>query len=298
MRLTQLRYFAEICENEGNMTRAAGTLHVSQPALSKALHELEDELGVLLFRRVRQRLELTPDGAYLFGRVKEILRQVDELPDLMRRQRQTQLVLGIHPSLSYFMFDFLNDFSAAFPEITVLLSNSYERRKQLIDSVTSGKMDAAVLVYNTTKNAPDETQLRILTLKQTRTVYVVDQNHPLASKDKVSFSDVANYPLYGHTTKVERKIMSLGLQAKMITNTHDLRMISQMVREHMGGAILLRELAQAIPGSVLIDMEESQAANIAVVAKKEVLPSKVYMLERFFEYAEKNKRKMMYLFEG
>ena len=259
---------------------------------------MESELGVLLFRRVRQRLELTPDGAYLFGRVKEILRQVDELPDLMRRQRQTQLVLGIHPSLSYFMFDFLNDFSAAFPEITVLLSNSYERRKQLIDSVTSGKMDAAVLVYNTTKNAPDETQLRILTLKQTRTVYVVDQNHPLASKDKVSFSDVANYPLYGHTTKVERKIMSLGLQAKMITNTHDLRMISQMVREHMGGAILLRELAQAIPGSVLIDMEESQAANIAVVAKKEVLPSKVYMLERFFEYAEKNKRKMMYLFEG
>ena len=71
MRLTQLRYFAEICENEGNMTRAAGTLHVSQPALSKALHELEDELGVLLFRRVRQRLELTPEGEQNAQRVYE-----------------------------------------------------------------------------------------------------------------------------------------------------------------------------------------------------------------------------------
>ncbi len=62
----------------------------------------------------------------------------------------------------------------------------------------------------TTKNAPDETLLWILNLKQTQTVYVVDQSHPL----------------YGHTTKVERKIMALGLPAKIITNTHDLRMIT------------------------------------------------------------------------
>jgi DNA-binding transcriptional LysR family regulator len=297
MQLTQMRYFVEICENDCNMTKASKKLHVSQSAMSKAIRELEKELSVLLFKRINQRIELTSDGAFFLLRVKDILNKVDELPELMRRQMGSQLVLGIHPSLSYFMFDFLNDFSAAYPDITVLMSNSNEKRQQLVDSVLSGKMDAAVIVYNTIKNSPDENQLQVYKLKQTQLVYVVEASHPLAYKKMVTYKDIAQYPLYGHIKQVEKKIMTLGIQAKMIVNTHDLRTIGKMVRQQKAGAILLRELAQAIPGSVIIELVESTSANVAVIAKKEPVSSKTYVLEHFFEYIDKNKEQMMYMFD-
>ena len=284
MRLAQLKYFVEICDSGGNMTRAAEKLHVSQPALSKAVRDLEEELGVLLFKRIKQRIELTADGNYFLGRVKDILRQVDELPELMHRQKDAQLLLGIHPSLSYFMFDFLSDFSADYPEITVLMSNAYNKRHDLIESVNSGKMDAAVIVFNSTKNYPDEGLFRIINLKKTKVVYVVSRNHPLAGRKTVGYADNA--------------IMSMGIQAKLIVNTHDLRNIGEMVRQQKGGAILLRELAQAIPGSAILELEDNISANVAVVVKKEPPPSKLYVVDSFLDYVDKNKERMMYLFNN
>ena len=138
----------------------------------RQVRDLEEELGVLLFKRIKQRIELTADGNYFLGRVKDILRQVDELPELMHRQKEAQLLLGIHPSLSYFMFDFLSDFSADYPEITVLMSNAYNKRHDLIESVNSGRMDAAVIVFNSNKNYPDEEIFRIINLKKTKVVYL------------------------------------------------------------------------------------------------------------------------------
>lgn len=298
MRLAQLKYFVEICDSGGNMTRAAEKLHVSQPALSKAVRDLEEELGVLLFKRIKQRIELTADGNYFLGRVKDILRQVDELPELMHRQKDAQLLLGIHPSLSYFMFDFLSDFSADYPEITVLMSNAYNKRHDLIESVNSGKMDAAVIVFNSTKNYPDEGLFRIINLKKTKVVYVVSRNHPLAGRKTVGYADIASYPLYGHTTHAANAIMSMGIQAKLIVNTHDLRNIGEMVRQQKGGAILLRELAQAIPGSAILELEDNISANVAVVVKKEPPPSKLYVVDSFLDYVDKNKERMMYLFNN
>lgn len=297
MRLTQLQYFDEICRNNCNMTKAAGTLHVSQPALSRAIRDLEDELGVLLFRRVKQRIELTTDGIYLKDRVSSILRQVDELPALMRRQRDNQLLLGVHPSLSWFVFDFLNDFSSVYPDITVLMSNAYEKRNQLIQSVLEGKMDAALVVYNLNKNYPDESLLKILDLKKTRVVYVVGEKHPLAGRSMVSYRDIAIYPLYGHVTKAEKRIRELGLQAKMLMNTHDLRMIGKMLGQQYGGALLLYEFACAIPGSVIIELEDNIPVGISLVSRRETALSKTQVLDCFLSYAEKNRTQMMYLFE-
>ena len=216
----------------------------------------------------------------------------------MHRQKEAQLLLGIHPSLSYFMFDFLSDFSADYPEITVLMSNAYNKRHDLIESVNSGRMDAAVIVFNSNKNYPDEEIFRIINLKKTKVVYVVNQNHPLADRKIVGYADIASYPLYGHTTHAANAIMSMGIQAKLVVNTHDLRNIGEMVRQQKGGAILLRELAQAIPGSTILELEDNISANVAVVVKKDLSPSKLYVVDSFLEYVDKNKERMMYLFSN
>ena len=76
MSLDQLRYFVTVAQ-EGNITRAAERLHVSQPPLSRALRALEDELGTALFTRHRLGVTLLPAGETFLAHVQPVLRSLD-----------------------------------------------------------------------------------------------------------------------------------------------------------------------------------------------------------------------------
>lgn len=80
MEIRVLRYFLEIAR-EGNMTRAAEYLHVSQPTLSKQMKELEAELGKKLFKRGSSSVSLTSEGMLLRKRAEDILEMVDKTTD-------------------------------------------------------------------------------------------------------------------------------------------------------------------------------------------------------------------------
>ena len=84
MEIRVLRYFLEIAR-EGNMTRAADILHVSQPTLSKQMKELEAVLGKKLFRRSSASVSLTDEGMLLRDRATDILDMVDKTIDEFQR---------------------------------------------------------------------------------------------------------------------------------------------------------------------------------------------------------------------
>ena len=89
MELTQLRYFVEVARLE-HVTKAARVLNVAQPALTQAMHRLEDEIGVPLFVTKGRNIVLSPDGKYFFEKLEPTLRNLYELPEHLRQMAKTE----------------------------------------------------------------------------------------------------------------------------------------------------------------------------------------------------------------
>ncbi len=88
MSLVQLESFVAVAE-EGHVGRAARRLHVSQPPVTRRIRSLEDELGMELFERTPRGMRLRPAGRLLLPRARQILAQVDALPESLRRSTPT-----------------------------------------------------------------------------------------------------------------------------------------------------------------------------------------------------------------
>ena len=121
MTLTQMRYFAAVCQWQ-NITKAAASLHVSQPTISVAMQTLETETGLNLFRREGRRLILTHDGEHLLARVTHILdltdQLEDEIGDLSHHRNHIRMAMPLQIG-TFFLPRILGEFRAAHPEIVL-----------------------------------------------------------------------------------------------------------------------------------------------------------------------------------
>lgn len=89
MELTQLRYFCEVAQSQ-HVTHSAEKLHIAQPALSRAIHRLEEELGVKLFVARGRNIVLTECGRYFEKKVRPLIGTLDELPSDLRRMESIE----------------------------------------------------------------------------------------------------------------------------------------------------------------------------------------------------------------
>lgn len=97
--LTQIEYFVAVAE-EGQLTRAAARLHVSQPPLTRQIKSLEDELGMPLFRRTRLGMDLLPAGDTFLAHARRVLMELAEAKRAIRAsfERSLELDPGKSPS--------------------------------------------------------------------------------------------------------------------------------------------------------------------------------------------------------
>ncbi|MBD2845094.1 LysR family transcriptional regulator [Paenibacillus sp. IB182496] len=146
MELRQLLYVVRIAE-EKNFSRAAEKLHIAQPSLSQQLSKLEKEIGVLLFRRTTNSVELTHAGSVFVAKAQDILDSVEQLRqemDDLAHMRKGRLVVGSLPITGAHMLPLvLPVFQEKFPEIeVVLVEDSTSRLEQL---TASGQTDLSLL---------------------------------------------------------------------------------------------------------------------------------------------------------
>lgn len=192
MQVHQLRYFVAAAEEMG-ISRAAEKLHVSQPALSRQIGLLEEELGVELFRRNRQRISLTPAGRFFLPRAQRILCDLAAAAQQVGEQfggEQRTLRLGF---IGAFLDDLVapatREFARTHPRTQVSL---FELPPQgQMERLRAGELDAAILANLEPR---DQKRFRCVDLLRNRMAAVLPSAHPAAGAKSLRLVSLAREP--------------------------------------------------------------------------------------------------------
>ncbi|HTD65554.1 MAG TPA: LysR substrate-binding domain-containing protein [Candidatus Limnocylindria bacterium] len=193
MELRHLRYFQAVAEDL-SFSRAARRLHVAQPALSRAIKQLEAALGASVFERTRHQVRLTPAGKVLVRETELLLQHWEES---IRRVRRTaageegELRLGyIGPPTQPFLGRLLREYRKRYPLVAIHLEERTPER--VWEMVAKGRLSAAI---TRPVAAHEALGLRTSVLREERLGIVVPALHPLAKRRFVPWTALAREPL-------------------------------------------------------------------------------------------------------
>jgi len=192
MQLQQLQAFRAVIKN-GGFERATESLHLSQPAISIRVKELEKQLGADLFKRSGKRIELTDAGrivAEYTDRVMIVLEEMTLAIDELKGFKRGQLRCGATTTIAVHLLPkVLVQFKKKFPnvEIKVVVEKTAEIEKQIL----ADELDIG-MVSGTMRNPSAFNILHYLT---DELVLIAPPDHPLAKQRRVSLKQIAKYPL-------------------------------------------------------------------------------------------------------
>jgi DNA-binding transcriptional LysR family regulator len=193
-----LRYFVAVAEME-NVSRAALKLHVSQPALSRQIRDLEDEIGFCLLERTAKSVRLTEAGRAFLNDARELLRQADESVKKARAiasEEPTELHIGYSPTpFAEVLPKILRAFQRAMPNVHVRLHDW--NNKTILDGVRDGRLQLGLIVPPTKASSLHD--LRYDELFNERVCVAVAPQHPFARRPAIPLTEVAAEPLVGLT---------------------------------------------------------------------------------------------------
>jgi len=193
MELRHLRYFQAVAE-ELSYSRAARRLHIAQPALSRAVKDLEQRLGADLLNRNRRSVALTPAGAALLHETGLLFQRLDESLRRVRRVaagEEGELRLGyIGPPTQPFLGRVLHEFRRRHPRVAVVLEERTPER--VWEMVARGRLAVGLTRPVLAHDAPG---LRTLRLREERLCAALPEGHPLSRKKSLAWRELAGQPL-------------------------------------------------------------------------------------------------------
>ena len=182
MTLQQLRYVTTVAET-GTMSEAARRLFVSQPGLTKAIRELEQEMGIIIFDRTNKGIEVSKDGAIFLGYARQVLEQASLLEERYKLQAGGKKEFSVstqHYSFAVNAFvDLIKEFGGDNYDFSLRETQTYE----IIDDVAKMRSEIGILYLNDFE-----------TLFTARPHIFVSTSNPLAGKESVTMEDLKTYP--------------------------------------------------------------------------------------------------------
>jgi len=190
--LRHLRYFISVAETE-NVSRAALKLHISQPALSRQIRDLEEEIGVLLLERTAKSVSLTQAGRVFLPEARAVLQRADQAikKAFVVAGADTELRIGYSPTPTARLLPvILRAYQRAMPDVRVRLHDL--RNDQNLAGLREGRLHLAFVWLPPRKSALGNLRFEELTQESAR--LAVSPKHPFTRRDNVSLADAAREP--------------------------------------------------------------------------------------------------------
>lgn len=188
MEVFQLRYFLKAAERE-SFTRAADDMGISQPALSRAIANLEMELGQPVFERQGRRVALTDAGRLLQSRAQQVVALLEDAKNEITDDGESgRLRIAAIPTIApYFLPGVLREFSNEHPRATVLIQEDVT--ENTLRKCAQGEVDAVILALPVPAR-----HLDVEELLEEELILVLPAEHELARKRAVTMKDIEPFP--------------------------------------------------------------------------------------------------------
>ena len=293
MNLHQFRFVQEAARHKLNLTEAAKALHTSQPGVSKAIIELEEELGIEIFARHGKRLKrITEPGLQVLQSIELIMREVGNLKRIgeqySAQDSGTLSIATTHTQARYVLPGPVAKLRAAWPKVNISLHQGTPEQvaRMLIDDVAE--------IGIATESLAGYDELVTLPCYEWQHMLVLPAEHALALKERLSLEDIAAEPLITYhpsftgRTRIDQAFAQRQLAPRIALEAIDSDVITTYVKLGMGLGIVaemaVRELpAQGAPGELVArPLGHLFGQNVARVAFKRG----AYLRNFVYQFAE------------
>jgi LysR family cys regulon transcriptional activator len=290
MNLHQFRFVQEAVRRNLNLTETARALHTSQPGVSKAIIELEEELGVEIFARHGKRLKrVTEPGQHVLKSIELIMREVGNLKRIgeqfSAQDSGTLSIATTHTQARYVLPQPVARLREAFPKVNVSLHQGSP------DQVARMLIDEVAEIGIATESLDHYDELITLPCYEWQHMLVMPTDHPLARQTNITLEELAEQPLITYhpsftgRTKIDEAFAAKRLHPRIALEAIDSDVIKTYVRLGLGVGIVA-EMALKDDGtnSDLISLPAGQlfGVNVARVAFKR----SAYLRNFVYKFAE------------
>ena len=249
MNLHQFRFVLEAVRRNLNLTEAARALHTSQPGVSKAILELEDELGIDIFARHGKRIKrLTEPGQHVVRSIEIILREVQNLKrignEYAAQDSGTLSIATTHTQARYVLPPAVARLRQTYPKVAVTLHQGAP------DQVARWVMEDVADIGIATESLSQYDDLVTLPCYEWQHALVLPPGHALLERERIGLEDLAAYPLITYhptftgRTRIDHAFAQRGLSPQIVLEAIDSDVIKTYVKLGMGVGIVAEMAVQ------------------------------------------------------
>ncbi len=201
MNILHMKYAVEVAKL-GSLNKAAETLLIAQPNISRSIKELEADLGITIFTRSAKGMVLTPDGEEFINYAKSILKQIDDVENLYKQTSPKKQKFSISVPRACYISAALAEFSKGISGTAEILYKE-TNSKRTIDNVLSGDYKLGIIRYAKNydkyfKSMLEEKGLSYEIIADFSYVLIMSRENPLAERENVTFDDLSPYIEIAH----------------------------------------------------------------------------------------------------